>query len=441
MIGAPPAAPNPRIILPTPHPGQQHVLRTARRFNWLAAGRRWRKTTLCMAIAVDQLLKGRSLVWGGPTYDQVRIGWSELRHAAGAVATFNQATMTVTFPKGGGIIRFRSLDDPDNARGHTADGVVIDEAADVDPRAWDEVLRPMLVDTGGWLWACSSPRGRNWFFERWQAAQDQSDAMAWQAPTLGCRIRGQDLVRAPHPLENPDIPFAEVQALWATTPEDTFRQELLGEFVDESGGVFRGVRAVCRLEPCGRTHGHQYVLGVDFAETNDFTAVSVFDASLQELAALDRFHNTSFDDQLERIGVLADHYRPQLIVAEGNSIGAPLIERLQTGWLRVDGSWRAGLPVMRWTTTAASKRTLIETLALAIETGRVTLLDDDRLIGELLSYQVERLPGGTLRFGAPRGGTDDTVIATALAVLHGQPDAGQTTRGTYGFAGGRARAV
>jgi hypothetical protein len=325
------------------------------------------------------------------------------------------------------------MDDPDHARGHTADGVIVDEAADVDPRAWDEVLRPMLIDTGGWLWAVSSPRGRNWFHARWQAAHHQPDSRAWAAPTLGCRIHGQELVRDPHPLENPEIPFAEIQALWHTTPETTFRQELLGEFVDEQGGVFNGVRAVCRLEPRRPKHGHQHVIGIDFAVTGDFTAVAAFDSTLQELVFLDRFHGTSFEEQLERIGRIADVFRPQLIVAESNSMGAPLIERLQTGWRRIDGSHRSGLPVMKWTTTVASKRTLIETLALAIETGTVTLLEDDVLISELLAYQAERLPGGTLRFGAPSGQTDDTVIATALAVLHGQPERWQTTRGAYGW--------
>ena len=38
-----------------------------------------------------------------------------------------------------------------------------------------------------------------------------------------------------------------------------------------------------------------------------------------------------------------------------------------------------------------------------------------RLVGELQAYQAERLPGGMLRYGAPNGMHDDTVIALALA--------------------------
>ena len=103
-----------------PHPGQQTVRRDSQRFNWLSAGRRWRKTTLMMAIAVEGALKGMTWLWGAPTFDQVRIGWNETRHAAGGAANFTQQRMTAEFPTGGEII-YRSLDDANNARGHTAE--------------------------------------------------------------------------------------------------------------------------------------------------------------------------------------------------------------------------------------------------------------------------------------------------------------------------------
>jgi hypothetical protein len=106
------------------------------RFNWLSAGRRWRKTTLGMPVAIAGVpergiygaLHGKKILWGAPTYDQVRIGWNETRQAAAGVASFTQQSMMAEFPSGGRII-YRSLDDPDNARGHTADGVVIDGPA------------------------------------------------------------------------------------------------------------------------------------------------------------------------------------------------------------------------------------------------------------------------------------------------------------------------
>jgi len=208
MIGA--AVQIPTIRLPYPHPGQQQVRQQARRFNVLGAGRRWRKTTLWMTIAAEAAVKRQRVIWGAPTFDQVRVAWNEIRQAAAGIADFKQSTMTVTFPAGGVII-FRSLDDPDNARGHTADGVVIDEAADVKEAAWYEVIRPMLIDTNGWAWIGGTPKGRNWFWREFMATADRDDSISWQIPTLGCEVVDGELIRKPHPLENPFIPFAEIK--------------------------------------------------------------------------------------------------------------------------------------------------------------------------------------------------------------------------------------
>lgn len=227
----------PYAILPEPHPGQRAVLDNRRRFSWLAAGRRWRKTTLDVAIAVEEAMRGKTIIWGAPVFDQVYIGWQETKRAASRIADFNQSRMTASFPNSGRIV-YRSLDDPDNARGHTGDGVIVDEAADVKEEAWYEVLRPMLMDTGGWAVINGTPDGKDWFWREHQAAGDRSDSIAWQIPTLGCAIVDGELIRAPHPLENPHIPFSEILQLYRSMPLTAFRQEILAEFVQEASIIY-----------------------------------------------------------------------------------------------------------------------------------------------------------------------------------------------------------
>jgi hypothetical protein len=235
------------IRLPFPHPGQQTVRRQAQRFNWLAAGRRWRKTTLGMAIAVERAVDGQRWIWGAPTYDQVRICWNEMKYAARPMANFTQSRMVAEFPTGGRVV-FRSLDDPDNARGHTADGAIIDEAEKVKGAAWYEVIRPMLMDTGGDAWLMGTPLGRNWFWKEHILAVDREDSANWQIPTLGCEIVDDvQLVRKVHPLENPDIPWAEIVHLFETLPRRTFQQEILAQFLEGQGAVFRNISACCTL--------------------------------------------------------------------------------------------------------------------------------------------------------------------------------------------------
>ena len=406
----------PEIRLPNPHPGQRIVQEQARRFNWLSAGRRWRKTTGIMTIAVMEALKGNRILWGAPTFDQVRIGWGETRHGVGDVATFTQQRMIAEFPGGGAII-YRSLDNPDNARGHTADGAVIDEVGDVKAAAWYEVIRPMLIDTGGWLWAIGTPNGHNWFWVEHGNAADREDSISWQAPTLGVAIEDGKLTRKPHPLENPEIPFSEIEQVWRTVPARTFEQEILAEFVEEAGGVFRKVRQAATATPQNgratttsdtgeeKDAGHQYVFGVDWGKHHDFTVIVVIDSTTNEVAYFDRFNMIDYTVQVGRLNALAERFKPQQIVAESNSMGDPLIEQLQ----------RDGLPVQPFKTTAASKPLVIDGLALAFEREELKILDDRVLIGELEAYEMQKLPGGNLRFSAPEGMHDDTVIALALA--------------------------
>lgn len=375
----------------------------AKRFNWLSAGRRWRKTTLVMAIAVESALKRKRIIWGAPTYNQVRIGFNETRQAAAGLADFNVSRMEVTFP-GGGVILFRSLDNPDNARGETADGVVIDETADVVGAAWYEVLRPMLIDTGGWLWAIGTPKGRNWFYIEHSTAQDKPDAIAWQVPTLGVRIDNGNLVRSYHPMENPHVPFDEVENLWRTMSERAFQQEILAQFIETSGGVFRRVMDAATAEARQPNDGEQFIFGVDWGKQNDFTCIAVLDSN-GAMVAFDRFNQIDYAVQLGRLQAMAKRYPPASIIAERNSMGEPLVEQLQ----------RMGLPVQPFQTTNATKAAAVDALSLAFERNDVRILPEQILIAELQAYEAERLPSGLLRYGAPEGMHDDSVMALALA--------------------------
>ena len=398
-------APTRTIRLPYPHPGQIGVRQSAKRFNYLSAGRRWRKTTLLMSIMVEAAAKGGTYVWGAPTFDQVRIGFDEMRKAAGAVADFNISRMTVTFPGGGRVI-FRSLDNPDNARGFTADGVGIDEAADVKPNAWYEVLRPMLIDTNGWAWMIGTPKGLNWFWQESQNARERDDSAAWQIPSLGVEIAGNKLIRRPHPLENPFIPFDEIERVFESSTQLHFRQEILAQFVDDENSVFRNV-GEC-VADCGRDTpetGHTYVMGVDWGKLNDFTVLTVLDITNNKVVKIDRFNKIDYNFQLRRLRSLYDVFKPYVIVAESNSMGETLIDRLH----------EANLPVMAFNTNNKSKDALIQALAIAFERGHITIPDDPQLIGELRAYEAKRLDSGVMKYSAPDGMHDDMVMSLALA--------------------------
>ena len=71
--------------------------------------------------------------------------------------------------------------------------------------------------------------------------------------------------------------------------------------------------------------------------------------------------------------------------------------------------------VQGFTTTNATKAKVINGLQLAFEQQSIRILDNPIQTAELMAYQSERLPSGLIRYNAPDGMHDDTVIALALA--------------------------
>lgn len=347
-------------------------------------------------------MRGESILWASPTYDQCRIGWGELRKAVGVVAEFNQSRMEVQFPNAGRVI-FRSLDNPDNARGHTADGVIVDEAPLVAERAWYEIIRPVISDTGGWVGFGGTPKGRNWFWRESMAARDRDDSKAWAIPTLGVTVQDGQLIRQSHPLENPDFPFSEAQQMFGTLPEAIFRQEFMAEFLEDAGTVFRHVMDIATAQAA--SSGHDTFMGVDWGKHQDWTVVTVLDAQ-GTMMAMDRFNQIDYTVQLGRLRAMIDRYKPVKVMAETNAMGEPLVEQLQ----------RQALPVEGYTTTSASKALMIEALALAFERNEVHILPEPTLISELQAFEMSRLPSGAVRYAAPEGMHDDCVISLALAL-------------------------
>jgi hypothetical protein len=402
------------------------MLEQQKRFNVAACGRQMGKTTLGIRLVALGVQDGWPCAWMAPTYKYLEDVWRQLRQVLEPITVEKSEQQHRIATRGGGSVECWSLDDPDAARGRKYRRIVVDEAALVRDleTVWQASLRPTLSVLQGDAWFLSTPKGLDAFHALYQLGQDplQTEWQSWQMPSSA----------------SPFISADEVAAARSELPERTFAQEYLADFIQlEGAGVFRGVRAVSRLQPRGPERGHQYVFGVDWGRTNDFTAISVIDATLGEQVALDRFSNIDYEYQSERLHKWAEVYRPVLIVAESNAMGRPLVERLQLGYARLLGDARPALPVWAWEATNASKAALVQALGLAIERGDLTLLDDQVQIGELQAYEAQVLPSGMIRYGAPAGQHDDCVIALGLAYLGAQRDRGVSGRTRYGFATGR----
>lgn len=381
------------LTLPKPHSGQLSMLREARRYNVAACGRRFGKSTLAIELLSRPALEAQPVAYFSPTYKLLLEVWRLLESTLRPVIRRANATERRMDLITGGVIECWSMDNPDAGRSRRYARVVVDEAglvADLGER-WQAAIRPTLADLRGDAWLMGTPKGRNFFHECYQRGLDdmQPDWVSWQKPTSA----------------NPHIHPDEIEAMRQELTERRFAQEILAQFLDDAGGVFRGVMACATLAPQEPTPGHRYVIGCDWGKSADFTVFAVLDTTSKQLVALDRSNKVDYTVQRGRLQSLCERWKPDVVIAESNSMGEPIIEALA----------RSGLPVRGFATTNATKAVIIEALALAFERQDIAILNHPVLTAELQSYEATKLPSGLTRYSAPENGHDDTVMALALA--------------------------
>lgn len=401
------------------HAAQRLVREQAARFNVVDCGRRWGKSKMGIYLEVETLMDGDPCAWMSPNYRSLGESWRELKQVLQPITVEKSEQQFRIQVDTGGVLECWSLDNPDAPRGRKYKRVVIDEAAMVRylGEAWQAVIEPTLLDLLGDAWFLSTPKGSNFFKTIFSWGQDPlryPEWRSWQMPSTA----------------NPTIPHLaeELEKKRSTIPDRIFRQEYLAEFIDDAGGVFRGVRDCATITPTDgwpayaavevegpdgeRTlvpreteDDHKYVIGVDWGKVNDFTVLAVIDATTKELVALDRFNQIDYTLQIGRLKALARRFGTRTLIPERNSIGEPLIEQLK----------KEEYKVHPFTTTNASKAEVIDALTLAFEKQELRILDLPVLLDELQAFEAERLPSGLLRYSAPEGYHDDTVMALALA--------------------------
>lgn len=392
--------------LPTLRPDQTRIARHPAKTKVLACGRRWGKTVLGGVLSSVVLGQHGKVAWVAPTYKNARPLWRWLMNAfadeiRATNVRANKQDLTLE-TKFGGYLGLYSGDNIDSLRGDFFNLVVGDEAARLTEYAVYDVIMPTLADFDGDLLLISTPKGKNWFFREWSLGQQMNDDVvkSWTAPTS----------------DNP-MPSIRRAAELARTrvPELTYLQEWEAQFID-AGMVFRNIDACTRIfgkqEP-DREKG-SYIIGVDWGKHEDFTVFIVFDVRNKAVVAVERSNRVDYTIQVERLAALRNWWSAETLVVESTTQSDAIIEML----------YARDLPVVPIRMDQATKIRLIEQLQIAFQFETISIPDDPILKGELIAYEAERLPSGKLRYGAPRGLHDDTVMALALAWDYGRYDDG-----------------
>lgn len=291
-------------------------------------------------------------------------------------------------------IDFRSVDRPENIEGFGYDKAFLNEAGIIlnDEYLWHNAIRPMLWEFKPQTVIGGTPKGKNLFYQ--------------------LSLRGQDTSQAEYDhfhFTSFDNPFLDIKALeedMMSMPENVVKQEVMAEFLDDTGVVFRGVIDICTAAPERPKSGHIYVMGVDLAKVQDFTVLSVFDRSTNQQVYQSRFNQLEYPYVKKKIIETSKHYNDALVILDATGLGDPIADDLL----------RANTPVEPYKLTNQSKKELIEKLAIYIEQQKIKLINLPETIAELNSFTYDISNSGRITYNAPVGFHDDIVIANGLAV-------------------------
>lgn len=224
-------------------PPQAEIFVDRHRHRVLVAGRRFGKTFLALMILIEAASRfARSKNWYVcPTRTMAEdIAWEELKFILNVddfglgnkkVLWTSESDLTVKFTNGA-VISLKGAAEPDRLRGRGLKTVVLDEFADMDPKAW-VVLRPQLSDERmrlaygelGRAVFIGTPKGYNHFKKMVDEIVIGKMGKAWGAWHF-TTIEGQN------------VSTKEVESAKYDLTDRDYRQEYLATFESIQGRIY-----------------------------------------------------------------------------------------------------------------------------------------------------------------------------------------------------------
>jgi hypothetical protein len=303
----------------------------------IVAHRRCGKTVACINDLIYRALvenkeNGRYFYLSPYLAQSKSIAWDYLvRYSQPVLAKSNQSELWVELINGSRI-RLFGADNENALRGNYCDGIVLDEYADIRPRVWGEIIRPLLADRNGmgghktWAVFIGTPKGHNAFYDVYHNATKDSD---WYVKVLRASQTGL-------------LEKSELEDAAKMMTQDQYLQEFECDFESAILGAFYG-KEMRQLTDQGRIRKIEYdpMFPVHTAWDlgySDDTAIWWFQVVHGEIRMLD-YHSSNGQPvafyagiiqsrEKERGYVYGTHYLPHDARAKTLASNKSIIEQL-----------------------------------------------------------------------------------------------------------------
>jgi len=250
------------------------VIQSKARFKVVRAGRRGGKTALEVEDMSFEALSERDspIFYIAPTQIQARaIIWESLKSRLAGIGEINESRLEMRVPTvdgGFSTISVAGWENRENFRGRKAKKIYFDE---VDTMrgfflGWQEIFRPALTDLKGQAMFSGTPKKENPNLRRLEKmAETDADYEAFHFTTY----------------DNPHVPSDEVDKARRELDADTFKQEYMAEYVENSGALFSYSALVDCFTNTVTKDGRKYLI-VDVADDGSDRTVFSFWDGLEE---------------------------------------------------------------------------------------------------------------------------------------------------------------
>ncbi|MCS7094652.1 MAG: terminase family protein [Thaumarchaeota archaeon] len=377
-----------------PFPYQMDLLTDSSTRICVCAARQVGKSTTIAVKALHTALskRGSRVLVVAPTLRQSLLFLEKvhelLRRSEVAFGSLAKTDRTsVKFLNGSKIIALPSGRFGHTIRGFTADAVIVDEAAFVPEEVITEALMPQVATTGGSIVLIGTPWDRGHVFYRCFTSSGWS-VKRWPASVC------------------PLIPSSFVEEQRRLVGEEAFRREYLAEFVEDSNSFFSAElirKCVADYDPSpGR--GSELVAGYDWGGRSDPNALVVVECcgGFLKLVHAETWMSDSYAYSVSRVASLQREMGFKVVLEE---IGAGVLVREQLE--------ASGVDVIGVGPSEVERTMLL--LRVLMESGKVKIYLDHRLVDSLRSVRYEKTRNGRVRFFHDPGTRDDLARALALA--------------------------
>lgn len=389
------------IFFPKPYKAQLDVLRACfdkeTTYITLNGSRQVGKTVICTIAALKWALEKpeQCVMVVSPTDSQVKKIYKQIMLMIEPMIFFvksykiQSGDSEIIF-RNGSVILFRSALSDNTLRGYSNTHLILDECAFIKEDTWNTVLAPTLTVRGKKVLFCSTPKGNN-FFARLYDRGLQAIEKSYKSFKLTFH-------------NNPYANLLFIGEQQIILPDEVFRQEYLGEFID-SAGCFRNINEVCILDKQIYINSEQYYVGVDIALKNDYTVAVCFNSKM-EMVDYIRFNNTEIVHLTTSLKEFFNKWRPKKVLIESNNQGLPIIQTLRSQGIQ---------NINEFSTTSSSKPLMINQLIAAIGKTEVKLLKDEVIKSEFNAFTATLTTSGNIKYAAAYG-HDDIVMAVAMTL-------------------------